>query len=125
MENSNEFFENPNTFSLENNSGRPLDLVISHEAPISFERHDFSVVLSNQRVAKKGCNQSAPTNDGSQYEVCTNELNVSMIKVGNGSSFMVIEGGLNLGDTTIVQQQEGPRTVVNGQSKPSFRDIIA
>ncbi|KAK8579235.1 hypothetical protein V6N12_069564 [Hibiscus sabdariffa] len=63
----NEIHGNPNSFSLENNSGRPPDIVISHEASIFLKRH-----------------------------ACENGFNVSMMEVGNGSSTMVNEEGETL-----------------------------
>ncbi|KAK8976573.1 hypothetical protein V6N11_049230 [Hibiscus sabdariffa] len=101
---------NPYSSTPRINSGRPSDLVISHEAPISLERHGSPVAMSDQRATKKACNLKTFENDDPLHEIEATEVDTSMMEVGNESLFV---------------DREVSGTVVNGKTKPSFRDVIA
>ncbi|KAL4284355.1 hypothetical protein GQ457_16G011300 [Hibiscus cannabinus] len=87
---------NPNSELSGSVSGRPPDLVIECESPVTLERHGSPVAVSDQRAAKKGRSQEVVSH-------------ISMMEVGNKP------------ETTANVGSGRPST---GQVKPSFRDII-
>ncbi|KAK8715843.1 hypothetical protein V6N13_043169 [Hibiscus sabdariffa] len=101
---------NPNPVATGINSGRPPDPVISSDAPISLERYGSPVALSEQRAAKKGRSVEDNRTDTLHHDVESIRVDTPMMEVSYESMAMD-KGGLD--------------TVLNGQAKPSFRDITA